>query len=71
MLEATDDLRPERIAEAVKALLAQPFSPKPFGSVVDPTGVGPEIKLDNTALHDVTCTVLTNFGIAKMLRLNA
>ncbi|MCV2894345.1 SDR family NAD(P)-dependent oxidoreductase [Lentibacter sp. XHP0401] len=71
MLEATPDQRPERIAEAVAALLALPFGQKPFRTVVDHTGVGPEIERYNTALHDVTRTVLTNFGIEEMLRLNA
>ncbi len=71
MLEATPDQRPERIAEAVAALLAVPFGQKPFRTVVDHTGVGPEIERYNTALHDVTHTVLSNFGIADMLRLNA
>lgn len=71
MLEATPNQRPERIAEAVTALLALPFGQKPFRTVVDHTGVGPEIERYNTALHDVTRTVLSNFGIADMLRLNA
>lgn len=71
MLEATPNQRPERIAEAVVALLAMPFGEKPFRTVVDHTGVGPEIERYNTALHDVTRIVLTNFGIADTLRLNA
>lgn len=71
MLQATPDQRPERIAEAVTALLAIPFGEKPFRTVVDRTGVGPEIERYNTALHDVTRAVLTNFGIEEMLRLNA
>jgi NAD(P)-dependent dehydrogenase (short-subunit alcohol dehydrogenase family) len=71
MLDATPDQRPERIAEAVVALLAMPFGEKSFRTVVDHTGVGPEIERYNTALHEVTRTVLTNFGIADMLRLNA
>lgn len=71
MLDATPDQRPERIAEAVVALLALPFGQKPFRTVVDHTGVGPEIERYNAALHHVTRTVLTNFGIADMLRLNA
>lgn len=70
MLDATPDQRPERIAEAVVALLALPFGQKPFRAVVDHTRVGPEIERYNTALHDVTRTVLTRFGIADMLRLN-
>lgn len=71
MLEATPDQRPERIAEAVVALLALPLGEKPFRTVVNHTGVGPEIERYNTALHDVTRTVLSSFGIADMLRLNA
>ncbi|NVK13894.1 MAG: SDR family NAD(P)-dependent oxidoreductase [Rhodobacteraceae bacterium] len=71
MLEATPQQRPERIAEAVAALLAMPFGEKPFRTVVDHVGVGPEIERYNDVLHDVTRRVLGNFGIAGMLELNA
>ncbi|MGB7268630.1 MAG: SDR family oxidoreductase [Albidovulum sp.] len=71
MLEATPMQRPERIAEAVTALLDLPFGQKPFRTVVDHVGVGPEIERYNDVLHDVTRTVLTNFGIEQMLDLNA
>jgi short-subunit dehydrogenase len=71
MLAATPDQRPERIAEAVVALLEMPFGKKPFRTVVDHTGVGPQIERYNDVLHDVTRTVMTNFGIAQMLDLNA
>ncbi|SUZ32970.1 3-oxoacyl-[acyl-carrier-protein] reductase FabG [Roseibaca ekhonensis] len=71
MLKATPMQRPERIAETVIALLDMPFGEKPFRTVVDHVGVGPEIKRYNDVLHDVTRTVLTNFGIAEMLDLNA
>jgi NAD(P)-dependent dehydrogenase (short-subunit alcohol dehydrogenase family) len=71
MLEATPMQRPERIAETVVALLDMPFGEKPFRTVVDHVGVGPEIERYNDVLHDVTRTVLTNFGIAEMLDLNA
>ena len=71
MLEATPDQRPERIAEAVVALLDMPFGKKPFRTVVDHTGVGLQIDRYNDVLHDVTRTVMTNFGIAQMLDLNA
>lgn len=71
MLEATPDQRPERIAEAVVALLDTPFGKKPFRTVVDHTGVGPQIERYNDVLHDVTRNVLTNFGIVQMLDLNA
>ncbi|MBI1416837.1 MAG: SDR family NAD(P)-dependent oxidoreductase [Limimaricola sp.] len=71
MLKATPDQRPERIAEAVVALLDLPFGEKPFRTVVDHTGVGPHIERYNGVLHDVTRTVLSNFGMAQMLDLNA
>jgi hypothetical protein len=71
MLDATPAQRPERIAEAVVALLEMPHGRKPFRTVVDHTGVGPEIERYNDVLHDVTRTVLTNFGIERMLDLNA
>jgi len=71
MLEATPAQRPERIAETVVALLDMPFGKKPFRTVVDHTGIGPEIIRYNDVLHDVTRTVLTNFGIGRMLDLNA
>lgn len=71
MLAATPMQRPERIAETVTALLDMPFGQKPFRTVVDHVGVGPEIERYNDVLHDVTRTVLTNFGIAEMLDLNA
>jgi NAD(P)-dependent dehydrogenase (short-subunit alcohol dehydrogenase family) len=71
MLKATPQQRPERIAEAVVALLDMPFGKKPFRTVVDYVGVGPEIERYNDVLHDVTRKVLTNFGIEQMLDLNA
>jgi NAD(P)-dependent dehydrogenase (short-subunit alcohol dehydrogenase family) len=71
MLKATPQQRPERIAEAVVTLLDMPFGEKPFRTVVDHVGVGPEIELYNDVLHDVTRKVLTNFGIEQMLDLNA
>jgi len=71
MLEATPQQRPERIAEAVVALLEMPFGRKPFRTVVDHVGVGPEIERYNAVLTDVTRNVMTGFGIEDMLRLNA
>lgn len=71
MLEATPDQRPERIAEAVVALLEKPFGQKPFRTVVDHVGVGPQIERYNDVLHDVTRIVMTDFGIEDMLKLNA
>ena len=70
MLDATPAQRPERIAEAVVALLGMPFGKKPFRTVVDHTGVGPEIVRYNDVLNDVTRRILTNFGIERMLDLN-
>ncbi|QLF71595.1 SDR family oxidoreductase (plasmid) [Peteryoungia desertarenae] len=71
MLAATPEQRPERIAEAIVALLDLPFGKKPFRTVVDYVGVGPEIERYNDVLHGVTRNVFTNFGIEQMLDLNA
>ena len=71
LLAATPMQRPARIAEALVALLDMPFGKKPFRTVVDHVGVGPEIERYNNMLHDVTRNVLTNFGIEQMLDLNA
>lgn len=70
-IEAVPEQRPERVAEAVAALLALPFGEKPFRTVVDHVGVGPEIERYNRTLHEVTRNVMTNFGIEDMLALNA
>ncbi len=70
-LEATPDQRPERIAEAVIDLLEKPFGQKPFRTVVDHVGVGPQIERYNDVLQDVTRNVMTSFGIEDMLKLNA
>jgi NAD(P)-dependent dehydrogenase (short-subunit alcohol dehydrogenase family) len=70
LLEATPAQRPERIAEAVARLIDMPFGQKPFRTVVDHVGVGPEIERYNEVLHDVTRKVLTGFGIEQMLDLN-
>lgn len=71
MLEATPDQRPERIAEAVVVLLDKAFGQKPFRTVVDHVGVGPQVERYNDVLHDVTRNVMTSFGIEDMLKLNA
>lgn len=71
MLEATPQQRPERVAEAVLALLDLPHGRKPFRTVVDHIGIGPQIELYNEALKDVTQAVMTSFGIEDMLKLNA
>lgn len=71
MLTSIPQQHPQRIAEAVVALLDMPFGKKPFRTVVDHSGVGPHIERYNDALHDVTRNVMTNFGIEQMLSLNA
>lgn len=70
-LDSTPLQRPERVAEAIVALLDVAFGEKPFRTVVDHVGVGPEIERYNQTLHDVTRNVMTSFGIEEMLSLNA
>lgn len=70
VIESVPSQRPERVAEAVVSLLDMPFGRKPFRTVVDHVGVGPEIERYNATLHDVTRTVMSSFGIEDMLSLN-
>ena len=70
ILDATPDQRPERIAEAVVELLDKPFGDKPFRTVIDYVGVGPQIERYNDVLQEVTRNVMTSFGIEDMLKLN-
>lgn len=53
------------------ALLEKPFGRKPFRTVVDRFGVGPEIERYNAVLSDVTRNVMNGFGFEDMLKLNA
>lgn len=71
MLAANPLQRPEQVAQKVVSLLDMPFGRKPFRTVVDHTGIGQEVERYNDVLHEVTRTVMTNFGIAQMLDLNA
>lgn len=68
-VEAAPDQRPERIAEAVVAIPEKPFGQKPFRTV--DIGVGPQIERCNDVLHDAMRSVMTNFGLEVMFKLNA
>lgn len=62
--------RPERVAEAVVALLELPHGEKPFRTVVDYVGIGPLIEKYNAELASVTHAVHSMFGTEAMLGLN-
>ena len=62
--------RPERVAEALVALIAMPFGEKPFRTVVDFSGLKEPIENYNQALEQTTRGLYTANGVASMLDLN-
>ncbi|MEL6675865.1 MAG: SDR family oxidoreductase [Bacteroidota bacterium] len=62
--------RPEKVAEAIAALLDQAHGEKPFRIVVDHMGMAEGVEAYNELLHNVTRQVYTSFGNADMLSLN-
>jgi NAD(P)-dependent dehydrogenase (short-subunit alcohol dehydrogenase family) len=63
--------RPERVAEAVVALLDMPFGKKPFRTVVDESGLKQAVEGYNTQYRQLTEGIFTAFGWGDMLSLNA
>lgn len=70
MLQANPQQRPERVAEAVLALVDTPIGSKPFRVVVDHTGMGEPVDGYNAHLGEVTRGVYAAWGQEDMLRLN-
>lgn len=69
-LEANPQQRPERIAEAVAALVGVPFGEKPFRTVVDFSGLKESIENYNMALDKTTQQIYAANGIINLLSLN-
>lgn len=68
-LQANPEQRPEKVAEAIVNVLAQPHGEKPFRTVVDYMGMGEPIAAYNAQLHQITHGVFSNFGTEGMLAL--
>jgi NAD(P)-dependent dehydrogenase (short-subunit alcohol dehydrogenase family) len=69
-VESIPEQRPERVAEAVVALVNTPFGKKPFRTVVDFSGLKQPIESYNQALHATTKAIYTANGVADLLSLN-
>ena len=69
-IETIPEQRPERVAEAVVALVETPFGEKPFRTVVDFSGLKEPIEHYNRALAETTLGVYTANGVANLLTLN-
>lgn len=69
-VESIPEQRPERVAEAVAALVDTPFGEKPFRTVVDFSGMKGVIENYNTMLGETTKAVYTANGLENLLTLN-
>lgn len=69
-IESIPAQKPERIAEAVVALIETPFGQKPYRTVVDFSGLKEPIESYNKALSETTRAIYTANGVVDMLQLN-
>ncbi|MDF1697931.1 MAG: SDR family oxidoreductase [Saprospiraceae bacterium] len=69
-IESNPEQRPEKVAEAVAALVNTPFGQKPFRTVVDFTGLKEPIENYNQVLQQTTHGVYTANGVDNLLQLN-
>lgn len=69
-VESIPEQRPERVAEAVVALIDIPFGEKPFRTVVDFSGLKQPIENYNKSLTETTKIIYTANGVDNLLKLN-
>jgi NADP-dependent 3-hydroxy acid dehydrogenase YdfG len=69
-VESIPEQRPERVAEAVTALVETPFGEKPFRTVVDFSGLKQAIENYNKVLNETTKAIFTANGVDNLLTLN-
>lgn len=69
-VESIPEQRPERVAEAVVALVNTPFGEKPFRTVVDFSGLKQPIENYNKVLNETTKAIYTANGVDNLLSLN-
>ncbi|MEZ4887618.1 MAG: SDR family oxidoreductase [Chitinophagales bacterium] len=69
-VESIPEQRPERVAEAVSALVEIPFGEKPFRTVVDFSGLKQAIENYNKVLNETTKAIYTANGVDNLLTLN-
>lgn len=69
-VESIPEQRPERVAEAVTALIEIPFGEKPFRTVVDFSGLKQPIENYNKVLNETTKAIYAANGVDNLLVLN-
>lgn len=69
-VESIPEQRPERVAEAVTALVEIPFGEKPFRTVVDLSGLKQSIENYNKVLNETTKEIYAANGVENLLILN-
>ncbi|MGE3802616.1 MAG: SDR family oxidoreductase [Candidatus Kapaibacterium sp.] len=70
-IESNPEQRPEKVADAVAALVDMPYGAKPFRTVVDFSGLKEPIEDYNKLLEQTTRKVYTANGVDYLLNLNS
>lgn len=67
VLAATAAQNPQRVADAIAALVGMPAGGRPFRTTVDTLGMGAAVEGYNAALAELTAGLYKSFGIKHML----
>jgi NAD(P)-dependent dehydrogenase (short-subunit alcohol dehydrogenase family) len=68
VLAATPDQNPQRVADAIAALIASPRGERPLRTTVDALGMGAAVNGYNDALAGLTAGLYKNFGMDHLLK---
>jgi NAD(P)-dependent dehydrogenase (short-subunit alcohol dehydrogenase family) len=68
VLAATPEQNPQRVADAIAALIASPRGERPLRTTVDALGMGAAVNGYNDALAGLTAGLYKNFGMDHLLK---
>lgn len=68
-LEANPEQRPQKVADAIVDVISQPYTERPFRTVVDYMGMGDHIKNYNEMSQNITHGIYSAFGTEGMLKI--
>jgi NAD(P)-dependent dehydrogenase (short-subunit alcohol dehydrogenase family) len=68
VLAATPEQNPQRVADAIAALIASPRGERPLRTTVDALGMGAAVNGYNDSLAGLTAGLYKNFGIDHLLK---
>jgi NAD(P)-dependent dehydrogenase (short-subunit alcohol dehydrogenase family) len=68
VLTATPEQNPQRVADAIAALIASPRGERPLRTTVDALGMGAAVNGYNDALAGLTAGLYKNFGMDHLLK---